>query len=242
MNEEILEFIKKGMIINASHQKGGTGKSTIIYHLARAFILLGYKVKLLDLDIQNTCVSLNELREEELDYILNITEEEEFVEIINNAAEDEIILIDSGGFDSTLTRLAIMAADINLTPVADKVTELLAVIRKYSVILEEIADSSNKEIKSYVLLNKIHLFATNFDHIIELLEDQERMQLITTTKEVDEEEIEVPFVIRDRNIYDKALTQGLTVQEAPERKGHEDASYEMEKLAKILLKINSEVN
>lgn len=228
------------MILNLSHQKGGTGKSTIAYHLAMAFILLEFKVKLLDLDIQDTCVSLNELREEKLDYIINVTEEQEFVDIINNATEEEIIIIDSGGFDSTLTRLAIMGADINLTPVADKVTELLAVIKKYSVILEEIEEETEIKVKSYVLLNKIHLFASKFEHIKELLQDQERMQLITTLKEVAGEETKAPLIIRDRNIYDKSLIEGKTVQETPERKGYEGASYEIEKLAKTLLQIHRE--
>ena len=228
------------MIINASHQKGGTGKSTVIYNLARAFILLGYKVKVLDLDIQSTCISINRKREIPLDYIINITEEQELIDIVNNSKEDEIILIDSGGFDSTLTRLAIMGADINITPVPDKVTALLAVIEKYSVILEEIAESTGEDIKTYILLNEIHIFATNFEHIIADIEDEKRMELLTVTKEENGKEIKEPLVIRDRGIYDKSLIEGKTVQESKERKGHVEASKEMELLAQTLIKIYQE--
>jgi len=225
------------MIINASHQKGGTGKSTIIWNLARAFILLGYKVKLLDLDIQGSCISINNKREVPLDYIITITEEKDLIDIVNNAKDDEIILIDSGGFDSTLTRLAIMGADINITPVPDKVTALLAVIEKYSVILEEIAESTGEEIKTFVLLNEIHIFATNFEHIIADIEDEKRMELLTIRKEENGKEITKPLLIRERGIYDKSLIEGKTVQESIDRKGHEEASKEMEVLAKKLIEI-----
>lgn len=222
------------MIINFSHQKGGTGKSTIAYNTAKVFIDRGYKVKLLDLDIQNTCVSLNELREVPLDYIINVVSDELLIELINKAKEDEIIIIDSGGFDSSLTRLAIMGADINITPVADKVTEILAVIKKYSFILEEIEQQTNEKVNSYVLLNKIHLFASNFNHIIDMIENQKRLKLITS---LTEEGTEVPLVIRERAIYDKSLIEGKTVFETPKLKGHEDASNEINRLADQLLKL-----
>ena len=128
------------MIINISHQKGGTGKSTIAYNLAIALMLLGYTVTLVDADIQNTVTSINELRETPLDFVIIINDEDELVNFINNANAEDIIIIDSGGFDSSLTRISIMGADINVTPLSDKVTELLAVVKKYSVILEEIEE------------------------------------------------------------------------------------------------------
>ena len=230
------------MIINLSHQKGGTGKSTLAYNLTRAFHIMGYKVKLLDLDSQNTCVNINELREEELDYIVNIEHKEDLIEEINTHNEDEIIIIDSGGFDSNITRLAIQGADINLTPVADKVTEVLAVTKKYSLILEDLAKETNDDIRTYILLNKIHIFATDFKHIENNIAHQERMNLVMRKKVVKNKEVEIPLIIRDRGIYDKSLIEGKTVQEANDLKGHEAASDEMEKLAKALIEIDKKDN
>jgi len=226
------------MTVNLTHQKGGTGKSTLSYNLAMAFKLLGYKVRLLDLDIQDTCVSINEQRETPLDYIINIKNEQEFIEYINDTKEDEINIVDSGGFDSNITRLAIMGADINLTPVADKVTELLAVVKKYSVILEDIANETEDEIKSYVILNNIHSFATKFSHIENIFKEQERMELLSTITKGENGLNKIPFTVRTRGIYDKSLIDGKTVQEAANLTGNKEASAEMEKLAKTLINLH----
>ena len=212
------------MIFNFSHQKGGTGKSIMAYHTTKAFIDKGYRVRLLDLDNQDTCISINELRDVPLEYIINIENDKQLIDIINEANEDEVLIIDSGGFDSSLTRLAIMGSDINITPVADKVTEILAVIKKYSLILEEIETKTNQKVSSYILLNKIHIFAQNFEHLNSIFKNQKRMKILNT-------------IIRDRGIYDKSLVEGKTVQETPELKGHEDASYEINKLAEELINI-----
>jgi chromosome partitioning protein len=215
------------MIINFSHQKGGTGKSTIAYHLAKAFENKGYKTTIYDLDIQDTCIEYNNLRDTPKTNILNITEDEKLIEVIDQAKEDEIYIIDSGGFDSSLTRLAIMGADINITPIADKVSEILAITKKYSKILEEIEEATQERTSTYVLLNRIHLFAKNFEHLEAIIEPHKQMKILNT-------------IIRDRAIYDKALQEGLTVQEANTLKGHEDASYELDKLASELLSIHKE--
>ena len=212
------------MIINLSHQKGGTGKSTIAYNLAKTFEDKGFKVTILDLDIQDTCIHFNHMREKPKTNIINIEEDTELITTIENANEDEIFIIDSGGLDSSLTRLAIMGADINITPIADKVSEILAITNKYSKILKEIATAIEEPIETYVLLNKIHIFANKFEHIEKLIDPHKQMKILRT-------------IIRERGIYDKALRVGLTVQEATNFKGHNDATNELNSLADELLKI-----
>ena len=140
------------MIINVSHQKGGTGKSTIVYHLTQTFVNKDFKVQLLDLDNQDSCISVNELRDVPHKHIKSISDDESLIKAIEEKKDGEIIIIDSGGFDSSLTRLAIMAADINITPVADKVMDLLAVIKKYSLILQQIEEATKEDTKTYILL------------------------------------------------------------------------------------------
>ncbi|MCF6244342.1 MAG: ParA family protein [Sulfurovum sp.] len=211
------------MVINYSHQKGGTGKSTLAYHTAQAFKELGYKTTIYDLDTQDSCLGFNSLREHPKDNIINVEDEDTLIDIIKNTKDNEIDIIDSGGFDSGLTSIAIMGADINITPIADKVSEILAIANKYSVILERIEKSTNEKTKTHVLLNKIHIFASNFSHIEDIISSQERMETLQT-------------IIRDRGIYDKALREGLTVHEATHLKGHEDAKKELNNLAKEILK------
>jgi chromosome partitioning protein len=227
---KILEEVKihLPLIINISHQKGGVGKSTMAWNLADAFRSLGLKVKLIDIDLQNTCIDLNDLREEPFTDIVQIEDEQHLISLINNVEEepDEIYIIDSGGFDSSLTRLAIMGSDINLTPVADRVTEVLAVVKKYSKILYEIEASSNENVKSYVFLNRIHPFATRFEHIEEMVDDSQHMSMFDA-------------IVRDRAIYDKSLVDGRTVFEASDLKGHESAVSEMLAVCYELMKIHT---
>jgi chromosome partitioning protein len=218
------------MIIDISHQKGGTGKSTIAYNLAEAYRRQNKKVTLYDLDLQHTCIGINGLRDNPHDDILTIDSESGLINIINSAPEDEIIIIDSGGFDSSLTRLAIMGADINLTPVADKVTELLAVIQKYSVILEEIERDIGEQIKSYILLNKIHIFAENLGHIEEMIKENPRFEILQDASGK-------PLMIRDRPIYNKSFIDGRSVHEATDLKGSEYAAEEIDALSERLLNI-----
>jgi len=204
------------LIINLSHQKGGVGKSTLAYNITDAFRIFGFKVKLIDIDIQNTCTGLNSLREIPYTDIEQVSDEEKFIELINNSSSDgsEIIIIDTGGFDSTLSRLAILGSDINLTPVSDKVTEVLAVVQKYSKILNELETDTKILVSSFVLLNRIYPVATHFEHIEEMIEDNSQMEIFQS-------------IVRDRSIYDKSLIDGRSVFEASELKGHDMAMDEI---------------
>jgi chromosome partitioning protein len=219
--EEMAKLLKETpshlpLIVNLSHQKGGVGKSTLAYNIADAFRILSFKVKLLDVDIQKTCGGLNGLREQAFEEIEKVSDERKLIEFINNSSTDgsEIIIIDTGGFNSALSRLAIIGSDINLTPVSDKVTEILAVVQKYNQTLEEIESSIGNRVSSYVLLNRIHPFAKDFRHIEEIIEDSTHMDMFKT-------------IVKDRSIYDKSFIDGRTVFEASELKGHKEAMDEM---------------
>ena len=215
------------LIVNLSHQKGGVGKSTLAYNITDAFRILGFKVRLLDVDIQNTCGGLNGLRETHFDDIEKVADEARLIELINNSSTDgsEIIIIDTGGFDSALSRLAIMGSDINLTPVSDKVTEVLAVVQKYSQTLGEIETDTNTRVSSYVLLNRIHLFAKHFEHIEEMIEESSQMDMFRS-------------IVRDRSIYDKSFIDGRTIFEATELKGHKEAMDEILSVCYELIEIH----
>ncbi|CAA6814990.1 MAG: Plasmid partitioning protein ParA [uncultured Sulfurovum sp.] len=215
------------LVVNLSHQKGGVGKSTLAYNIADSFRILGYKVKLLDVDIQNTCGGLNGLRETPFEDIEKVADEARLVELINDSSTDgsEILIIDTGGFDSALSRLAIMGSDINLTPVSDKVTEVLAVVQKYSQTLGEIEMDTDTDVSSYVLLNRIHPFAKHFEHIEEMIEESAQMDMFKS-------------IVRDRSIYDKSFIDGRTIFEAPELKGHENAMDEMLSVCYELIEIH----
>ena len=214
------------LIINLSHQKGGVGRTTLAYNMAEGFRTLGFKVKLLDMDIQSSCMGLNTLRKKAFRDIEKVVDEARLVEIINDSSLDEfeVLIIDTGGFDLALSRLAMVGADINLTPVSDRVTELLGLVQKYTEILDEIESDSQRSVLSYILLNKIHPLATQFEHIEEMIRSNSQMKMMKS-------------VIRERSIYDKSLIHGETVFEAKELKGHQGAMDEILSLCYELIEI-----
>jgi len=142
------------MIIVVAHTKGGVGKSLISWHLA---IELGTKAKLIDLDFQKTLVFTNSIREQSNLKPLKIdsvNSQEELIESLEDT-EAEYIIVDVGGFDSDLNRMAIYAADIVLVPASEKVTEL-AGLSKFETIIVNIEEQTNEKINCYVIENNIN--------------------------------------------------------------------------------------
>ena len=199
-------------IINFSHQKGGVGKSTLSYHLAY-LINQKYRVELLDLDNQESISEINKLRSQKLKEsaipIHKIKTQDELVEIINSIDDDTYLIIDSGGFDSLYTRIAIMGADINITPIADRTMELLAVIKAYDPILKQVSQKLGEEVYCYVLLNRIHHSARDFAHIEELLSSSKHLRMLENRHLNSNKKT----VVRERSIYDKTLIDGMAIHE-----------------------------
>ena len=112
------------MIVLYSHQKGGVGKSTLAINHAYS-----KGCSIIDLDSQNSSMLFNQLRKmqnrENLDcYTSNSINE--FNEMIKpfKANKENMIIIDSGGYDSEINRLALISADIIITPVGVSQIEL----------------------------------------------------------------------------------------------------------------------
>jgi len=141
-------------VITIAHQKGGVGKSTIALNLA---VELGkkYPLSVIDLDYQKSISIFNENRKETglnpLN-IISVESQKELMNIIDNA--DGIILIDSGGFDSDLNRIAILGADIIITPLSNNLIEIygLEAFKKILIDLKRI----RSDIKSNILLNNVN--------------------------------------------------------------------------------------
>ena len=122
-----------GKIITIAHQKGGVGKSTIALNMA-VELSEKYNLKVIDLDYQKSITIFNETRKEKklksLD-IIHIETQKELISFLRN--NNDMILIDSGGFDSDLNRIAIIGADLIITPVSNNLIEIygLELLKKY---------------------------------------------------------------------------------------------------------------
>ena len=147
-----------GKIITIAHQKGGVGKSTIALNLAIE-LNKKYDLKVIDLDYQKSITIFNETRKEKNLKPLNIIHIENQKELINVLKNNnELILIDSGGFDSDLNRIAIVGADLIIIPVSNNLIEIYG-LEAFKKILHELKEIE-PEVKSYILLNNIDPKAT----------------------------------------------------------------------------------
>ena len=93
--------------------------------------------------------------------IIYIQDKKEFKKYIKSDNNKKIIIIDSGGFDSSLNRLAIFYSDMVITPVSDRFNEISGLM-KYIEILQELNDITGEEIKVNILLNNIDPRIKNF--------------------------------------------------------------------------------
>jgi len=166
------------MIITVSHQKGGVGKSTISWNLA-VYLSKTRKITVIDLDVQKTLTYLHKIRNKNDFDIISFENDKVFIEYINNHEENdnEIVIIDSGGFDSSMNRLAILGADKLITPVSARFIEILG-LQTYESILYEIEKTNKTTIETNVILNSINPIVKDFTDIFEFISKSKHFNLM----------------------------------------------------------------
>ncbi len=190
------------MIISVSHQKGGVGKSTLAYNIAVELSKL-YPVEIVDLDVQQTLTACNIIRSkfDQKPLVIHcFNDSKEFIEYINSDDDKKIIIIDTGGFDSGLNRVAIYASDYILTPVSTEFLEIIG-LEKYKKILKEVSKKIGKEVKTHVVLNKIHHAQQNFEDISDFINSASSQFELLNSK------------IRRRSDFAISLSHGFSVCE-----------------------------
>ena len=199
----------KTNIITLAHQKGGTGKSTLSWNLAvelrRKYKKYGYKKFIfVDLDNQESVTMTNRLRmqygQEPLE-IVRFTDDErsKLEDFINSIDDDTFVIIDSGGYDADLNRLAIIASDFVITPVSSDYMEIFG-LQKFKTILEELSIIKGETVVVNVLLNKIDPKLKDFSDIIDFISETKNFKLMNT-------------VIRFRSDYKHSIGYGFSVKE-----------------------------
>ena len=199
------------MIIVVSHTKGGVGKSTISFNLATALSSI-YNIEVIDLDFQKTVTYLNEYRKNPLT-VKSFDSDEDFKQYIKKDSDQRVSIIDVGGFDSSMNRMAMVVADLIITPVSDSSTELLGLM-KFEKILKEMSEIFEEDINVHVLLNHINPQKKNLDDLKKFIKKAPLFSLLSSATPT-------------RASYDKALGKGLGVLE---HKADSKAGLEMQKL------------
>lgn len=192
-------MINTPFVIVIAHQKGGVGKSTIASNLA-AELSKSYKLSVIDLDMQKSLTYFNSLRKKsELTEfkILDANGLVELKKLINN--NQEVLLIDVGGFDSDVNRVAILGADLVITPVSDSGIELVGLL-SFRNILREIR-KHRPDLVANVLLNRVNVRAgSSLKEIHEFIKSNPEFGKLNT-------------ILRDRADYKKAFDVGKSVIE-----------------------------
>ncbi len=206
------------MILTVSHQKGGVGKSTISWNLA-VYLSKTKKVTVIDLDVQKTLTYLHNIRNKNDFNVITFSDDKTFIDYINNHEniKDEIIIIDSGGFDSSMNRLAIMGADKLVTPVSSKFIEILG-LQTYENILFEIEKTNGTIIQTNVILNNINPIVKDFKDIKNFINQSKHFNIMKS-------------VLRQRADISNSVANGLGITEI---KSNEKAVKEFKDFVKEL--------
>lgn len=198
------------MIITIAHNKGGVGKTTLALNLAS---LLKPDV-IVDQDTHQSLVILNRLRDEALP-VVTCSSRTDLMAILRQSDQGKTILIDCGGFDSNVNRLAVAAADLVIVPANDDTTELIG-LRHFNQVLAELSKEMGSHITGHVLFNRVHPNRRKFEDVEAFLANAEHMKRLDT-------------IIPRRKHYPDALANGAGVTEYKATK-YSDAAREMVRL------------
>ena len=196
-------------IITVAHTKGGVGKSTLAWNLAHALHNAGEVVRIVDLDFQQTLFFINALNENPFMEVLQPQTADELLNIFED--NHGYLIVDLGGFDSDINRLAMKKSHKIIVPVSSSVTEIIG-FQTFKAILEDIDATSIN-----VVLNNIHHRLKEFSNIEQIVQN-ENMKLLKT-------------VIRNRSIYKDTLGFGKSVFDT----GNKQAIEEIEGLKDELI-------
>lgn len=196
-------------IITVAHTKGGVGKSTLAWNLAHSLHSTGEVVRIVDLDFQQTLFFINSINDVTTMEVLQPTTANELLDIFDD--NHGYLIIDLGGFDSDINRIAMSKADKILIPVSSSVTEIIG-FQTFKAILEDIDATSIN-----VVLNNIHPLLKEFTSIEQIVSNK-KMKLLKT-------------IVRSRKIYKDSLGFGKSVFDT----GNKQAIEEIERLRDELL-------
>lgn len=213
------------MIISITTLKGGTGKSTISQNLAVCFAEMGYKVAIVDTDLNGSSVHWSGLRPEENKRVsaFGLTNAEALRKNIKQLNEDyDLVIIDGTPSINRLVATILVVGDIVLIPIRPSGLDIWATekfMEKY-----ELAKASKEDLKAYFMLNMY----------------DERTSMSKESKEV-LAEMNIPILkttIKTRVAYPEATASGLGVYEYSDPK----AKKEMVALTKEVLALTESVN
>ncbi len=196
------------MIVLIGSEKGGTGKTTIATNLAQMRASRGYKVLLVDADIQVSSYLWASMRKEDnvepaIDYTkkqVSTSDTEINKEITALAKQYDDVIIDAGGRDSQELRASLICADLLIIPTQAAQFDLWTLNTMEDLLKS--ASKFNPKLRAYCVINR---GSTNPSV-------SEANEAIGLFKELEVIEFS-GLILKDRISYRKAASEGKGVEE-----------------------------
>ncbi len=209
-----------GKVFTVAQQKGGAGKTTLVAHLAIAWMQLGRSVATVDIDPQGSLTRWQAVRAEATGGApgfthVQITGWRTQTEVEKLARDHDIVLIDSPPHAQTEARIAVRAASLVIAPVQPSPMDLWAVQPTLDLAAQE-------KRRLLLVLNRVPPRARIADELIARVRD------LVNPPAVDIAESQ----IGNRTAYAGTLLSGLSVTEAARKT---QAAAEMQALAEEIL-------
>ncbi|HID5229898.1 TPA: ParA family protein [Enterobacter roggenkampii] len=175
-----------GKIIVVSIPKVGVGKSALSMNIAPDVDPDVFY----DADLIPAITTFNNFREDDKKWNVirlknGVDSAEKFAADLMDAKEKGLtVLVDCGGFDSAITRTAVAAADLILSPFHDDPSDILGLI-EFSQVLEEISIKMGKTLKAHIVMNKVHPSRSNFRDLDDYLKQFSNLERLDTAIPLD---------------------------------------------------------
>lgn len=137
-------------VIAVLNQKGGSGKTTIATHLARAFQLFNSSVLLIDSDPQGSARDWAAVRDDQPLTVVGI-DRPTIVRDLKNIGHKDFIIIDGAPQASDLAVSAIKASDIVLIPVQPSPYDIWATSELVDLVKQRIEVTDGKMKASFIV-------------------------------------------------------------------------------------------
>lgn len=163
-------------IIVLAHQKGGVGKTTTALNLVE---IMKPDI-IIDQDTHEGIAFLNEFRAE--DNKLNVISglnKKTMSDTLRQSEQDKTILVDCGGFDSEVNRVAISLADVLLVPTNDDIKEVRG-LKKFNQTLVEISEDMGFEQIGHIFITRSHPNRKRFDDLEDYVNNSSHLKMLNT--------------------------------------------------------------
>lgn len=187
------------MILAVCNSKGGVFKTGTVLNLAVE--LSNHHPTLVDLDSQKSITYLNNIRQQFVKplNVETVNKEQDLESVIERSNNSNLFIVDTGGFDSSLTRIAIITADILVSPTSGNVVDLLG-LNRFETILKELSIVKGTNIITNVFINDISPVSKNFDEIKDFINSSENFNLLKS-------------IVRTRADFPNSINKGMAVKE-----------------------------